>query len=473
MSMTKNKFFVTTPIYYINDVPHIGHAYATFAADILARYHQQIEGKTFLLTGSDENSQKTVEAARKRNLPVEKYAEEMAKTWQETWRKLNIADGQFGFVRTTGKNHERFVQEVFQKIHDAGFIEQGVYKGLYCVGHEAFVKNEDLDEKGLCPDHKTKPEVLEEKNYFFKLKDFEEKLKALYEKNPDFIQPIERRNEVTSFVARGLENISISREKAKWGIKVPFDESQRIYVWFDALLSYYSGSPKEFWPADVHIIGKDILRFHAVIWPAMLIAADLPLPEKIFAHGFFTINGQKISKSLGNAIDPIKISEEYGTDALRYFLFKEIPFGNDGDFSFERLKEVYNSDLANGLGNLVARVAKLCEKSKVTFKVDRPPLEFKLGETTKYALCLNDLNFQGALEEIWQRYRQLDHYLEKQKPWVIEERSKLTPVLEYAVSEISKTNRLLEPFLPETAEKIKQQFIQKNITSSTALFPRK
>src|SRR3989344_4986609 len=471
--MTKNKFFVTTPIYYINDVPHIGHAYATFAADILARYHQQIEGKTFLLTGSDENSQKTVEAAQKRNLPVEKYAEEMAKTWQETWRKLNIADGQFGFVRTTGKNHERFVQEVFQKIHDAGFIEQGVYKGLYCVGHEAFVKNEDLDEKGLCPDHKTKPEVLEEKNYFFKLKDFEEKLKALYEKNPDFIQPIERRNEVTSFVTRGLENISISREKARWGIKVPFDESQRIYVWFDALLSYYSGSPKEFWPADVHIIGKDILRFHAVIWPAMLIAADLPLPKKVFAHGFFTINGQKISKSLGNAIDPIKIAEEYGTDALRYFLFKEIPFGNDGDFSFERLREVYNADLANGLGNLVSRVAKLCETANLSVKARPSGLE--LAFEVAYQKALEDLKFQEALDWIWSKIRKADKLIDQEKPWELTKKDKkeADEVVTDLVDKIRIINIHLKPFLPETAEKIEKQFTGPKITSGSPLFPRK
>ncbi|MEX0617281.1 MAG: methionine--tRNA ligase [Candidatus Woykebacteria bacterium] len=469
--MTKKKFFVTTPIYYINDVPHIGHAYATFAADILARYHKLLGEETFLLTGSDENSQKTVEAAAKRKLSVEKYSDSMAKTWQNTWKELKILDGEFGFVRTTNKDHEKFVPEVFQKIYDNKYIEKGVYKGLYCVGHEAFIKGDDLDEKGFCPDHKTKPQELEEKNYFFKLSAFADKLHKLYEKNPHFIDPIERRNEVTSFVGRGLEDISISRENATWGIKVPFDESQRIYVWFDALLSYYSGTPKEFWKdgADLHIIGKDILRFHAVIWPAMLMAAGYPLPKRIFAHGFFTIDGQKISKSLGNAIDPLAIAKEYGVDALRYFLFKEIPFGNDGDFSFERLNEVHNSDLANGLGNLVSRVAKLCESINLGgWKSEKIELD------KDYQKYLEDLNFQGALDWIWGKIREADKIVDQEKPWelVKTDPAKARVVLTTLLGNIKVINAHLAPFLPETTEKIEKQFSFPKIKSEKPLFPR-
>ncbi|MDP2721009.1 MAG: methionine--tRNA ligase [bacterium] len=469
MKNTK-KFFVTTPIYYINDVPHIGHAYATFAADILARYYRQKGDKTFFLTGTDENSQKTVLAAEKARKNIKAYTDSLANKWKDAWKKLGISNDDF--IRTTETRHRKVVEEIFKQIDKNGDLYKGKYEGLYCVGHEAFLKEEDLDEKDLCPDHKTKPDYIVEENYFFKLSKYQKPLLKHFKENPDFVQPPERYNEVVKFIEGGLQDISVTRQTQKWGIPAPNDPSQVIYVWFDALINYISADPSK-WPADLHIIGKDILRFHAVIWPAMLLSAGYELPKKVFAHGFFTINGQKISKSLGNAIDPIKISEEYGTDALRYFLFKEIPFGNDGDFSSERLREVYNAGLANGLGNLVARVAKLCEKSKVTFKVDRSSLEFKLGETTKYALCLNDLNFQGALEEIWRRYRQLDHYLEKQKPWEIEEKGKLKPVLEYAVSEIIKTNELLKPFLPETAERIAKQFLQKKITSSIALFPRK
>ncbi|OGY29239.1 MAG: methionine--tRNA ligase [Candidatus Woykebacteria bacterium RIFCSPHIGHO2_12_FULL_45_10] len=471
--MTKEKkFFVTTPIYYINDVPHIGHAYASFAADILTRYHRLKGEKTFLLTGSDENSQKTVEAAAKKGLTAERYATEMASVWQKTWEKLGVGEGgDFGFVRTTSPVHEKFVQEVFQKIYDAGFLEKGVYRGLYCVGHEAFIRAEDLDQAGLCPDHKTKPETLEEKNYFFKLADFEKKLTDFYAKNPEFIEPEERKNEVFSFVRSGLENISVSREKAKWGIKVPFDESQRTYVWFDALLSYYSGTPEEFWPADVHIIGKDILRFHAVIWPAMLMAADLPLPKKVFAHGFFTINGQKISKSLGNAVDPLKIAEEYGVDALRYFLFKEFPFGNDGDFSFERLKEVYNADLANGLGNLVARVAKLAETLGLEIE---GPREKPLFDST-FAVRLDNLEFQQALEYIWDKIRAADKKIEETKPWelVKTNRSEAEEVVSNLVRQILEIQELLLPFLPETSSKMSAQFAGPKIKAASPLFPRK
>ncbi len=465
------KFFVTTPIYYINDVPHIGHAYATFAADILSRTHKVLGEKTFLLTGSDENSQKTVEAAAKKNLTPEKYSAEMAQNWQDTWKKLGIADGEFGFVRTTNPDHEKFVREVFQKIYDNGFIKQGTYKGLYCVGHEAFLRPEDLDSEGNCPDHKTKPQVLEEKNYFFKLSAFQDQIEKLLA-NPKFVAPEERRNEIVSFVKSGLEDISISRENAKWGIKVPFDETHRIYVWFDALLSYYSGTPKEFWEdgANLHIIGKDILRFHAVIWPAMLLAANLPLPQRIFAHGFFTIDGAKISKSLGNTIDPLKVADEYGIDALRYFLFKEIPFGSDGDFSFEKLREIYNADLANGLGNLISRVAKLAE----TLGLEANFIEKKPLLDSEFLVHLEDLKFQAALDYVWEKIRKADKQMEETKPWelVKTDPDKAKGVIENLIRQIHEIQELLIPFLPTTAEKISKQFSGK-IKSAEALFPRK
>jgi methionyl-tRNA synthetase len=472
--MDKKKFFVTTPIYYINDLPHIGHAYATFAADILARYHALVGNETFLLTGSDENSQKTVEAAEKKGLSLEKYSDEMAANWKSTWEKLGIGNGQFYFVRTTNKQHEEFVRNFFQKVYDSGFIEPGTYEGLYCIGHEAFLKESDLTDEGFCPDHKTKPEKIKEKNYFFKLSAFQNQLLYLYEKNPEFVQPEERRNEVISFVKKGLEDISISRETAKWGIKIPFDETQVIYVWFDALLSYYSATPEKFWPADIHIIGKDILRFHAVIWPAMLLAAgekNYPLPKKVFAHGFFTIDGTKISKSLGNSIDPLKISAEYGTDALRYYLFKEFPFGNDGDFSFDRLKEVYNSDLANGLGNLVARVAKLAQN--LNLEIEGPASKALLD--SGFSIHLDKVEFQQALDYIWNKVRSSDKKIEETKPWelVKENPEKARSVVSNLVRQILEIQELLLPFLPETAKKIAEQFSGPKVKNAPALFPRK
>lgn len=465
--MNKGKFFVTAPIFYVNDVPHIGHAYATFAADILARYHRIKGDDTFFLTGTDENAQKTVQAAEKSNKEIREYTDELAEKWKNTWEKLGISNDDF--IRTTEDRHKKLVEEIFTKIDKNGDLYKGRYEGLYCVGHEAFLKKEDLDEKGFCPDHKTKPDQIVEQNYFFKLSKYQDEILRHFEKNKDFVQPEERRNEVVSFVKSGLQDISITRETQKWGIPAPNDPNQVIYVWFDALINYISADPKK-WPADVHIIGKDILRFHAVIWPAMLLAAGYPLPAKIFAHGFFTIDGQKISKSLGNAIDPVKISDDYGVGALRYFLFKEIPFGADGDFSFDRLEEVYNADLANGLGNLVARVAKLCETAGlVGWKNDK---EIAFDRT--YQKYLADLNFQQALDWIWEKIREADKLIDQEKPWELikSDKDRAQETLTLLLDRIKVINTHLGPFLPETSEKIDKQFARPKVKSGKALFPR-
>lgn len=464
--MTK-KFFVTTPIYYVNDIPHIGHAYATFAADILARYHRQKGDSTFFLTGTDENSQKTVQSAEKAGKAVEAYADETAKIWQSTWEKLGISNDDF--IRTTESRHKKLVTKIFTKINEAGDIYKGRYVGLYCVGHEAFLKEEDLDENGECPDHKKKPDKITEENYFFRLSKYQDRLLGHFKKNPGFVQPVERYNEVVSFIKGGLQDISVTRATQKWGITAPVDEKHVVYVWFDALINYISAGPSK-WPADLHIIGKDILRFHAVIWPAMLLSAGYELPKKVFAHGFFTINGQKISKSLGNAIDPLVIANEYGVDALRYFLFKEIPFGNDGDFSFERLKEVYNSDLANGLGNLVSRVAKLAEKSGLEFELTNSSDKI-LDE--EWAKALEELRFDLALRRIWLDISIVDKHIEHHTPWNQKDKTKLKTILQSEVNDLREIAQRLKPFLPETSEKITKQFLQRKITSTNALFPRK
>ena len=333
------------------------------------------------------------------------------------------------------------------------------------------MRKDDLDEGGLCPDHKTKPDHITEQNYFFKLSKYQKPLLEHFEKNPDFVKPRERYNEILNFIKSGLQDISVTRETQKWGIPAPNDPNQVIYVWFDALINYISANTSK-WPADLHIIGKDILRFHAVIWPAMLISAGYELPKKIFAHGFFTIDGQKISKSLGNAIDPLKIVDEYGIDGLRYFLFKEIPFGNDGDFSFERLKEVYNADLANGLGNLVARVAKLCET--VNLRSPIRPTNSKIVFGKKYQAALENLKFQEALNLIWQKITKSDQLIDQTKPWELIKKDihQAERVLAELVEEIRIINAHLVPFLPETSEKIRRQFAGPMIKSSTPLFPR-
>lgn len=332
------------------------------------------------------------------------------------------------------------------------------------------MKEDELDEKGLCPDHKSKPEKLIEENYFFRLSKYQERLLDFYEKNPNFISPKERFNEVKNFVKGGLQDISVTRQSQKWGIPAPNDPTQVIYVWFDALINYISAKPSA-WPADLHLIGKDILRFHAVIWPAILFSAGYPLPKKIFAHGFFTVDGQKISKSLGNAIDPTKISEEYGNDTLRYFLFHEFPFGNDGDFSFDRLKEVYNSDLANGLGNLVSRVAKLAEVLNLS------GIEFheKALLDSNFRFHIEKLEFLEALNYIWEKIRIADKKLEESKPWELlkNDKGKASSVIENLLRQIVEIQELLLPFLPETAEKIAQQFSSDKIHSQEPLFPRK
>ncbi len=466
--MEKKKFFVTTPIYYINDVPHIGHAYATIAADILARYYRALGTETFFLAGLDENSQKTVLAAEKSGKDIVSYTNDLAITWQNTWKSLEISNDDF--IRTTEGRHKKLVLEFFKKVESSGDIYKGHYEGLYCVGHEAFLKEGDLDENGLCPDHKSKPETLVEANYFFKLSKYQDQLLSFYKANPGFVEPKERFHEVINFVESGLQDISVTRESQKWGIPAPIDNKQVIYVWFDALINYISANPSK-WPADLHIIGKDILRFHAVIWPAMLLSAGYPLPKKIFAHGFFTVDGQKISKSLANSIDPIKLVEEYGNDALRYFLFHEFPFGNDGDFSFERLREVYNSDLANGLGNLISRIAKLAESLELSgASLHKNPLL-----DSSFRIHIEKLEFLEGLNYIWGKIRKIDKSIETSKPWEALEtdRPKASSIVENLIRQVIEIQELLIPFLPETAETIAKQFSAEKIKSEAPLFPRK
>lgn len=474
---TQNKkFYVTTPIYYINDIPHIGHAYSTIAADVLARYYREKIGKDNVLfvTGTDENSQKTVEAASKNSEDIDVYTSKTAKKWQTIFDKLHISYDRF--IRTTDEDHVRTVQDVLQKVYDNGDIYKGVYEGLYCVGHEAFMKPEDLVD-GLCPDHKREPEHIKEDNWFFKLSKYQDRLLNHIENNPDFIQPQSRRNEILSFIKnKGLEDFSISRESQDWGIRLPFDDSQVAYVWFDALLNYVTAAGYDteqfdkWWPADVHIVGKDIIKFHCIYWPAMLMSAGLDLPRQVFAHGFFTIDGEKISKSLGNAIDPVGLVEKYGNDAIRYFLLREIPFGADGDFSEQRLKVVYNTELGNKLGNLVSRVATMLDKYCAS-KYD----EIKLSDIEDYDTFIEDLQFDKFLTIIISRVEELNTLLEETKPWELykTDQVKTKQVLSSIACEIVKLAESLKPILVDSSDKILATFENGTVSkNSEVLFPR-
>ncbi len=359
------KKYFTTPIYYVNDKPHIGHAYCTLATDTLVRFWRGKIGKenVFFLTGTDENSQKTVDAAKEAGKAIPEYLEEMAKNWRETWEGIGISFDDF--IRTTEQRHIDTVHEIFQRIHDGGDIYEDQYVGKYCTGCETFLKDSELDENGNCPDHKKPPKELKEDNYFFRLSKYEKPLLELFEKNPHFLEPASRRNEIVNFIKSGLEDISVSRETAEFGITLPIDEKHKVYVWFDALINYVSGvqdrERADFWPA-IHIIGKDITRFHAVIWPAMLLAAGIEPPKQVFAHGFFTIDGVKMSKSLGNVVNPVDLANKYGKDALRLGLLSSFEFGGDGDFSVDNFADFYRTKLAGGVGNLFNRVVVLIHK---------------------------------------------------------------------------------------------------------------
>jgi methionyl-tRNA synthetase len=455
-----SKFFVTTPIYYINDRPHIGHAYPTIAADALARYHRQLGDEVLFSTGTDENSQKTVEAAETAGKDPKAYTKDMASVWEQTWQQAGISFDRF--IRTTDPDHKVAVYELIKRVDAAGDIKSGEYEGLYCVGCEEFKRESELVD-GKCPLHNRVPEKRKEKNYFFTLSKYQQQLLDHIKAHPEFIQPTSRRNEVVAFIERGLEDISVSRQHGKWGIDWPGDNEQKIYVWFDALTNYLTvaGFPKEGfeqrWPADVHIVGKDIVKFHAIYWPAMLMSAGLPLPKQIFGHGFFTIDGQKISKSLGNAIDPVELAGQYGIDALRYYLLREIPFGGDGEFSRDRFRQVYEADLANELGNAVQRVASMITRYFSGTIGEVPPAGHDTGPVRE---AIGQLRLDRALEEIWTHVKGVNQYIEEEKPWELAktDNDQLLKVLKQAVADLLQVAELLMPFVPATAMRIAQTF---------------
>jgi len=364
--MVSKKFYITTPIYYPNDMPHIGHAYTTVAADVLTRWNKLLGKDVFFLTGTDEHGKKIENVAKSHNKTPKEFVDELVPKFKEAWKKLNIEYDYF--IRTTDLQHEKVVQEILQKIYDKGDIYLGQYEGYYCTGCEAYYTEKDLID-GCCPIHKKKIELLKEESYFFKLSKYQKKLLDLYEKNPEFLLPKNRKKEVINRVKEGLNDLSISRTSFKWGIELPFDKKHIAYVWADALTNYYSATringKEKFWPADVHLIGKDILWFHAVYWPAILLAAGIKLPKTIFAHGWWTFNNEKISKSFGKVINVDELISIAGVDSARYFLLRNTTFGDDGDFSEKALIDRHNNELADKLGNLVSRVSALIEKNGI------------------------------------------------------------------------------------------------------------
>ena len=456
-SSSVGRFYITTPIYYVNDKPHIGHAYTTIAADVLARWRfGQGEDVTFS-TGVDENAQKTVDAAAKHKEEIHAYTDRMAEIWESTWRKLGIS--YTDFIRTTEPRHAVVVTDFWKRLEAAGDIYKDKYEGLYCVGCETFYKEEELTSDGLCPIHKTKPEFVSEENYYFALSKYRQPLLDFYAAHEEFVAPANRFKEVKSFVERGLEDVSFSREKKTWGIPVPDDPNQVIYVWADALVNYITVvGGIEGWeqhPADIHLIAKDIARFHSILWPAMLMSAGLPIPGQVVTHGFLTINNTKISKSLGNVIDPLDMADRYGIDALRYFLLREVPFGEDGDFSEVKMKERYNSDLANGLGNFAARILALAEKEELRSAQLDPTFDFEIQKMRQTVfLKTKEFKFHEALAAVWAAIAFGDRYLNAEAVWAIKDGEARRTKLFNLISLLDNVAAVLLPYLPGASRKI-------------------
>ncbi|MDA8174322.1 MAG: methionine--tRNA ligase [Nitrospiraceae bacterium] len=469
MSRNPEKFYVTTPIYYVNDIPHIGHAYTTIAADILARYNRFSGRKVFFLTGTDEHGQKVQKAAEQRSLSPKEHADKMVVNFKEMWQRLNISNN--AFIRTTDEGHKARVRELLSSLWGKGLIEKRSYTGWYCVPDERFWTEKDLV-NGKCPDCGRDVEQIEEQNYFFLMSRYHDALIKHIEKNPSYVQPDTRRNEVLGFLKyQPLGDLCISRPKKRlpWGIPLPFDEEFVTYVWFDALVNYYSGpqylasADTAWWPADVHIIGKDILTTHAVYWSTMLMALGLPLPGTIFAHGWWTIEGRKMSKSLGNVVDPadvVRAFGERGVDTFRYFLFREIPFGHDGDFSKKALEIRNNKELANDLGNLISRTFTMTSKyfsglvPQAEIEPEMKTLAHSIPE--KVELHLKSLQFQKALEEIWNLVSYTNNYIQSNEPWTLakspEMHGRLAQVIYSSLEAIKLLAAYLYPFMPSWSE---------------------
>ena len=471
------KFYITTAIPYVNASPHIGFALELVQTDAVARFHRQKGDDTYFLTGTDENSLKNVQAAEKEGISTKELVDKTTKKYIDLTKVLNISNDDF--IRTTEKKHFEGCQKLWLSCKKEDIYKKK-YKGLYCVGCEVFYLEKDLID-GKCPEHQKAPEVVEEENYFFKLSNYQKLLERLIENNIYKVVPETRKNEVLSFIRMGLEDFSISRSKARakgWGVPVPNDSDQIMYVWFDALSNYITALDfakqgklyKKYWPCDTHVVGKGIIRFHAIYWPAMLLSAKISLPKELFVHGYINIAGGKMSKSLGNVIDPFTLVEKYGVEPVRYYLLRYIHPIQDSDFSEEKFCEVYTADLANGLGNLVSRVAGLIEQNSVIIKIK--PQTSNLKEVEDF---IENFQFDQAMKFIWDKIKELDVYVNDKAPWKLAKQKKteeLTEVLTHSAFGIFEIAKLLESFLPETAKKVQDIFSQKEIKKGAPLFPR-